>query len=274
VSDNSGDYGLSWRDWVEASRLQLRVLAALVRRETRAHFGERRLGYLWAVIEPALHLLVYMVLFTYILRRHNPVGGSLPLFIVTGVTPYFMYYKQATYLAGSVVSNRSLLNLPLVKPFDIMIARAILEAVIYLVVGFIMLLTLYLAGVSQAVPRDPLTVAEAIGGIVTFGFGLGMINAVLREFIPSWPTLFAFFLGPLWLLSGLFFLVDEIPEPARGYLLYNPVLHFIIWFRSGFYPGYSLTYLDRSYALKWSSACLLLGLVLVRVAHRKLLEPE
>lgn len=78
MSDSSGDYGFSWRDWVEASRLQLRVLAALVRRETRAHFGERRLGYLWAVIEPALHLLVYMVLFTYILRRQNPVGGSLP----------------------------------------------------------------------------------------------------------------------------------------------------------------------------------------------------
>ncbi len=120
--------------------------------------------------------------------------------------PYFLYYKQATYVAGSVVSNKSLLNLPLVKPFDIMVARAILEAATYLFVGFIMLFALYLAGVSQAVPRDPLAVAEAIGGIVTFGFGVGMINAVMREFIPNWLTLFAFFLGPLWLLSGIFFI--------------------------------------------------------------------
>jgi capsular polysaccharide transport system permease protein len=155
-----------------------------------------------------------------------------------------------------------------------MVARSILEASTFLFVGFIMLLALYLAGVAQAVPRDTLTVAEAIGGIVTFGFGVGMINAVMRAFIPNWLTLFAFFLGPLWLLSGIFFIVDEIPEPARGYLLYNPVLHFIIWFRSGFYPAYSHTYLDRSYALEWSTACLVLGLVLVRVAHRKILEPE
>ncbi len=274
MSDSSSDDGFSWRDWVEASRLQLRVLAALVRRETRAHFGERRLGYLWAVIEPALHLLVYMVLFTYILRRNNPVGGSLPFFIVTGIIPYFLYYKQATYVALSVISNKSLLNLPLVKPFDVLVARAILEAATYLLVGFIMLFALYLTGVSQAVPGDPLAVAEAIGGIVTFGFGVGMINAVLRVFIPNWLTLFAFFLGPLWLLSGIFFLVDEVPEPARGYLLYNPILQFIIWFRSGFYLGYSHTYLDRGYALVWSTACLVLGLVLVRVAHRKLLEPE
>lgn len=272
MSDSANEFTSSWRDWFAAARLQLRVLAALVRRETRSHFGESRLGYLWAVIEPALHLFVYMTLFTYILQRHNPVGGSMPLFIATGLVAYFLYYKLATYVASSVVSNKALLNLPLVKPLDVLMARAILEATTYVFVGSIILFSLYLAGVSQAVPRDPLGLLQAIAGIVTLGFGIGMINAVMREFVPNWMTLFGFLLAPLYLLSGIFFVIDQVPEPVRGYLLYNPMVHFIIWFRSGFYPEYSHSYLDRSYALQWSVAALVLGLVLVRVARRKLLE--
>lgn len=272
VSDSTNEFVSPWRDWFVACRLQLRVLAALARRETRSHFGEQRLGYLWAVIEPSLHLFVYMTLFTYILRRHNPVGGSMPLFIVTGLVPYFLYYKLATYVAGSVVNNKALLNLPPVKPLDVLTARAILEATTYGFVGFVILFALYLAGVSQAAPRDLLMVLQALVGLVTLGFGLGMINAVLREFIPNWMTLFGFILAPLYLLSGIFFVIDEIPEPVRSYLQYNPLLHFVIWFRSGFYPDFSHTYLDRSYALHWSIAALVLGLVLVRIARRKLLE--
>lgn len=65
---------------VEPWRVQVRVISALVRRETRAHFGEYRLGYLWAIIEPGAHLGALMILFIYVLRRHIPVPGDPTLF--------------------------------------------------------------------------------------------------------------------------------------------------------------------------------------------------
>jgi transposase len=102
----------SWALSGEAIRLQSRVIAALVRRETRAHFGEMRLGYLWAIIEPALHLIVLGLLFSYVLRRHSPLGGSMIMFMLTGLMTYFLFYKLATYVAGAVSENRALLNLP------------------------------------------------------------------------------------------------------------------------------------------------------------------
>jgi capsular polysaccharide transport system permease protein len=274
MTDGFAGYALSWRDWAEAARLQLRVIAALMRRETRDHFGERRLGYLWAIIEPGLHLAMYMVMWTYIFRRYNPVGGSMPLFVATGLVPYFLYYKLATYLSSAVESNRPLLNLPPVKVFDVLAARAVVEATTYLLAGVALLTILLLVGDGQAIPCYPLTLAEAIAVIVAFGFGVGMINAVLREFIRAWPTIYMISLAPLYLLSGIFFVVDEVPRPARGYLLYNPLLHLVIWFRSGFYPDYSQAYLDRGYAITWSVCALVIGFVLVRVARRKLLEPS
>jgi len=273
VFDSSGDYISARQAWAEALRLQVRVLAALVRRETRAHFGESRLGYLWAIIEPVMHLMGYVLLFSVILRRSNPVGGSLALFILTGLIPYFLYSKLATYLSGAIIANKALLNLPPVKPFDVIASRAILEATTYLFVGVILLTSLLLSGIPEAVPQDPVVLTAAIAAIVTFGFGLGMINAVLQAFISNWQTIFTLTSGPIYLLSGVFFLIDEIPHPMQDYLLYNPLLHFVSWFRSGFYPGYSAAYLDRGYALYWSISALVLGLGLLRVTRRKLLEP-
>lgn len=274
MTENFIDYGPSWRDWADAARLQLRVVAALVRRETRDQFGERRLGYLWAVIEPGLHLGMYMMMWTYIFRRYNPVGGSMPLFVATGLIPYFLYYKLATYLSSAIESNRSLLNLPPVKIFDVVTARAIVEATTYLLAGLALLMILLALGDGRAIPKYPVTLAEAIVVIVTFGFGVGMINAVLKQFFQAWPMIFMVSLAPLYLLSGIFFVVDEVPRPARDYLLYNPLLHLVIWFRSGFYPHYSEAYLDRTYAITWSLSALVIGVLMVRVARRKLLEPS
>ncbi|MGE5268586.1 MAG: ABC transporter permease [Thiohalocapsa sp.] len=272
--DEAGQFSEPRRSWLDPLRVQVRVVGALIRRETRAHFGDMRLGYLWAIIEPGLHLVAYSLLFTYILRRHPLVGGSLVLFVLTGLIPYFLYAKLAIYLMGAIGSNRALLNLPPVKPFDVFASRAILEGATYLLVGAILLTGLYLSGSPQAIPRDPMNLIGAIVAILCFGFGVGMINAVIVAFVPNWATIFSVVLGPVYLLSGIFFLVDEVPSPIRVYLLYNPLLHLIGWFRSGFYPNYSTAYIDRLYALKWAITVLVLGLGVLRVARRKLLEPK
>jgi capsular polysaccharide transport system permease protein len=271
--DHASGFPPARRPWSDAARQQIRVIAALLRRETRAHFGDSRLGYLWAIIEPILHLLAFAVVFAYILPRHAPLGHSLLLFMLTGLMPYFLYYKLATYVAGAIEGNRALLNLPPVKPLDVVVARGILEAVTYLLVGFILLVGLFLSGTDEAVPNQPTNLAAALMTIVVFGFGLGLINAVIRVFIYNWVTIFSLFLGPLYLLSGIWFLPEQVPPPFRDYLLYNPIMHFLMWVRTGFYRGYNPDYLDRFYAVTWSVAMLVAGLALFRVARRKLLEP-
>ena len=259
--------------WMDAARTEVRVISALVRRETRAHFGETRLGYLWAIIEPLLHLIAYVVLFTYILRRPTPLGASLQLFMLTGMIPFFLFSKLANYLAGSIDENRSLLNLPPVKPFNVMASRAILETTTYLFVGFLLLVGISLNGVENTAPYDPEQLALALAASVAFGVGVGMTNAVLRAFFRNWMMIFGFILSPTFLLSGIWFLPSTVPPPFRGYLLYNPLMHYILWTRTAFYRGYAPDELDRGYAMSCSVLALAVGLALLRVARRKLLEP-
>lgn len=259
--------------WGDIVRSQVRVVAALIRREMRAHFGESRLGYLWAIIEPTLHLATFVLILVVLLKRHAPMGNNTTLFVMTAVLPYFLYAKLATYVGGSIENNRPLFNLPPVKPLDVVLARTILETATYFVVGLLIVVGLLLSGVSEAAPAHPLQLAAAIGTIVTLGMGLGMVNVVVRVFIANWLTIFSLVTGPLYLLSGIWFLPEQVPQPLRGYLLYNPLMHFVMWSRVGFYRDYNPEYLDRPYAIAWALGALVVGLALMRIARRKVLEP-
>jgi capsular polysaccharide transport system permease protein len=276
VADELGDFGYisPRRAWFDAGHTQLRVIGALVRREMRVHFGERRLGYLWAVLEPALHLFVLTTLFIYVFHRHVPIRSDFRLFFLSGLIPYFLYYRTASSMTSAVSGNRNILRLPAVKIFDVVLARGLVEFSTELTVGVVLFAGLYLFGVSEALPRDPLIAIEATLVILTFSFGVGMINIVLSAYIVNWSFIFGTFFGPLYLLSGIFFVVEEVPPPFRDYLLYNPAAHFLIWFRMAFYSDYPHTFLDRSYVIWVAVACLTIGLVLLRATRRKLLEPE
>jgi capsular polysaccharide transport system permease protein len=261
------------RSLLMALRIQIRVIAALIWRETQEHFGETRLGYLWAIIEPITMLLVYIVVFKYVLVRHVPIGTSLTLFLLTGMVPYFLYSKLTNYLMTCIVGSRNLLNLPPVKIFDVMVARTILETITYLLVGCIMFAAVWISGVPEALPRAPLQLVEVIIVVLAFAFGFGAINAAMTAYFPQWPMFFARAQTPLWLLSGLWFIPGEVPPPYRDYLLYNPLMHFISWFRAGFYPPYTGGYLDKGYAIEVSAAAFIIGLVVLRAARRKMMSP-
>jgi capsular polysaccharide transport system permease protein len=264
---------LEWRQWGGALKTHARVTAALVRREMRAHFGESRLGYLWALIEPALHLGGFLLVFTYLIHRNVPLGNSTALFLLTGIVPYFLYRKIANYISGSVGSNRALLILPPVKVVDVIVARVILESTTYLFVGFLMFVGLYLGGVTDAVPDDPVRLVDVCALAVGFGLGIGLINIVIQSFLHSWMFFFNMLSFPLWIFSGIWFLPEQVPQPFREYVLYNPLTHVVLMFRSCFYGNYKPIYLDISYIVEVTGVAVLLGLALMQVARRRVLDP-
>lgn len=259
--------------WRPLIGIQVRVVAALIRREMRAHFGESRMGYLWALVEPCLHLAVMMAVFVYILHRRPALGTSATVFILTGVVPYFLYNKIANYVSGSIAGNRQLLTLPPVKVHDVIVARTILQAATYLFVGFIMFVALFMAGIPEAVPYDLLPVFEAVGFAIALGVGVGMINIVIVSYFHNWMTFFGFMSTPLWFFSGLWYIPDEISEPFRGYILYNPLAHVIMLSRTGYYREFKAALLDMPYLIGFTGVVLAIGLAMVRTARRKVLAP-
>ena len=73
--------------------------------------------------------------------------------------------------------------------------------------------------------------------------------------------------------TGIFYVPGMMPDWARELLSWNPLLHSVDWFRSGFFATYQPHWLDRRYLLVAAISAMLAGLAVHGAFRRKLSEP-
>ena len=104
--------------------------------------------------------------------------------------------------------------------------------------------------------------------IMALGFGWGVITLVLTKYFWPWAYFAGAFNRALILFSGIFILAEFLPPYARWVMSYNPMLHAVALFRTGFYPNYPTGVLDTTYLLYCAIFAVFTGIVLERVTLR------
>jgi tetratricopeptide (TPR) repeat protein len=75
--------------FAERLRTQCRVIQALIIRETRTRFGDAKLGYGWALLEPILHITMLSAVFSLLMQGRPPIGTHFFIFYFTGLIRYY-----------------------------------------------------------------------------------------------------------------------------------------------------------------------------------------
>jgi len=236
---------------------QMRVIGALILRDTRTRFGRSQLGYLWAILEPLSYVILIAVLFKAI-GRHSPFGGDSVLFFATGILPFTVFASLSRSLSGAIDANRALLTYPLVKPIDTLVARGMLELATSMMV-MIILFGGIVAFNQVAGPIHMEIIATAILGLALFGFGVGMTNAAIEQVFPTWRQIYSVLSRPLMLVCAVFFTLESLPSALRDVVAYIPITHGVELFRIGYYSGYRSSALDIAYLYEVGLAMCLIG---------------
>lgn len=253
---------------MRGSLTQLLVVHALLLRETKTRFGINQLGYLWALLGPAL--LVGMFALFYSTWGHLSVQGmNIVAFLTCGIIPFSLFRDVASRCMAGISSNIGLLFYPQVRPLDLVIARAVLEVATFLVVFM-----LFMGGVAlyegKLNVESWLETFAGIGLAGGLGASLGLVCCGLSVYSTSVERLFPVIIRPLIWFSAVFHSVDSVPKAFREILLYNPLVHAIEMVRDGWFPGYHARTVDPWYPMVWILVMLFLGLSLERVARRRL----
>lgn len=253
---------------LEAIRTQCRVTHALIMRETLTRYGDFKLGFVWAFLEPIVGVLIFVGIFAA-MRSDNPGGMPLFLFMLTGFVPFSLFKGPWGQMQSAIAHNKVLLSFPQVTTFDVLVARSILESLITLLVFALLLVLCHLVGFEVRVERL-LEVLGALFLLATLGTGFGFFFASLEPVIPSVRTFTSAVLGrPLFLGSGLFFTADTIPEPARDWLLLNPVMHCLELLRGAFFYEFETSHGSWTYAIAWAMGAMAVGLTTHRAMRRR-----
>jgi capsular polysaccharide transport system permease protein len=247
---------------------QLQVTYALLLRETKTRFGSHHLGYLWAVLQPALWIGMFALAYT-VFGRASPPGLSGIAFLTCGIVPFSLFRETTHRCMSAIDANKGLLFYPQVRPLDLVLARTVLEAATHLVV-----MVVFMGGLAlyEGPPRVE-SLLTTLGGLALasgLGTALGLLFCALSVYSNSVERLFPVIHRTLFWTSALFHPVDSLPQAARKVLLMNPLTHAIELVRAGWFPGYSSTHIDVRYVAIWLLALLFLGLTLERLARRRL----
>lgn len=248
----------------------LRTMMALILREMVTSYGRSPGGYLWAILEPAAGTALITVIFSLGFKS-PPLGTHFGIFYASGIVPFFMFNDLSGKVGAAILYSKSLLVYPAVTFLDAIVARFILNAMTQLMVAYIVLSVIIIgldAPVSISIDRIALGFVMAMA----LGLGIGTLNCFLFAMYPVWQRVWNILTRPLFFVSGVLFLHDNVPQPYRDWLEWNPLTHVVGSVRAGFYARYEASYVDPIYVFMVSAISFATGLMFLHRYHRDILH--
>lgn len=239
-----------------------RTIFALMLREMATTYGRSAAGYLWALIEPIAALALLSIVFALVLRS-PALGANFPLFYASGYLIFQIYMTVGNKVASAVQFSRPLLEYPAVTPLDAILARFILNMLTQLMVIYIVLTGIILLyDLKLILDLSSILLALLMAGVFTLG--VGTFNCYLFVAFPAYTQVWAIANRPMFIISCIFFLFEDIPQPFRDFLWYNPLVHIIGMMRRGIYATYEANYISVTYVMALGGVLFLIGLLMLR----------
>ncbi|MGR5347220.1 ABC transporter permease [Vibrio mediterranei] len=250
------------------------VTYALLYRECKTRFGDRRFGFLWIVLEPLCFIVLISAMFT--VRGREGLGvAELPVFIATGLVPLMMFRKGVNRCIKAASSNRGLFIFPQVRPFAAVTTRVLVEIIIC-----VCLLVVLTSGCLwleyNAMPQEFWAIFAVLLLLSVMTLGLGLALCSLYEYVPSIATVWAMTSMPLMILSGAVVpILILVPPQYHEWLLINPVLHALELIRIYWLQAYPVLINEQeswTYLAKVALGLLFVGLAAYRATWRKMVS--
>lgn len=240
----------------------LRAVIALVLREMSTTYGRNPGGYLWAFIQPLAMIGILTVAFSLLLRTPS-LGTSFLLFYASGFLTMRMYQEVGQVVGTAISFNKALLAYPRVTYVDAILARALLAVLTQTMVSVTVVAGIFVYDDVRGILNfTPILYTAAMA--IALGLGIGTFNCYMSVSFPVYKTIWGIVTRPLMLVSGIFYIYEDLPESAQNILWYNPLIHLTGMMRTGFYSYYQPDYVSPTYVMLVALVPFFFGVLLLR----------
>lgn len=204
------------------------LCSSLVKRELSARYKQSVLGPLWAVLQPAALMLIFVVVQSFV---HIPSDGiPFPVFVYAGLLPWTLFSNTLALMAPSIVSNAGIVK-KIYFPREVFPVSAAVVCLFDFVIGLVLLVGLMIYyGVR---PGPYLAIVPLLLVIQTaFTVGTGLLVCAAATFRRD--IMFgAVFVLQLWMYaSPVIYPLSAVPERWRSVYLLNPMAGIVASFRA------------------------------------------
>lgn len=247
-----------------------RTVSALMLREMTTTYGRSPGGYLWMILEPIAGIALLSYIFALVARA-PALGQNFPLFFATGILIFQFYSTVNMLTAGALKYSKPFLAYPAVTFLDPLIACIVLNTLTQSLVGTILIGGIVLVYDLRPIMNWP-AVFNAMAMTFCFAIAVGTLNCYLFTVAPLWERFWVVLNRPLFILSGILFLPENVPARLRDEYMLLPLPHMTSEMRRGFYATYDAVHVNPVYVYLLSTVLLMLGLILLLRNHKAIAE--
>lgn len=236
------------------------LIWALAMKELTVRYKRSALGFLWALLNPLLLMLVYTVVFSTIMVMKIE---HYAVFLLSVLIPWTFFAQSMSYAAESIVGNADLIK-KIRVPRSVFPIAAVVSNIINFLLSLIPLALIvivlghpfYATWLFLPVPLLALTIAT-IGG--TFFF------ATANVFYRDVTHILQIILQVWFYVTPILYRIDFFPEKYRWLFKLNPLIYVMNDFRMSIYVGK----LPEAQSVIASFVCAFLALLVGLTLFRK-----
>jgi ABC-type polysaccharide/polyol phosphate export permease len=233
------------------------IVGAFVSRDLKARYEGSLLGRLWPVLQPALLLAVYSLVFTKMLSIPlKPVGATVPIgegwitpfFMLSGILPWLCTVESVTRCTAVVVENGNLIK-KVAFPSELLPTYSTVVGFVQMLIGFALFVPLYVV-VVLVTTKDggagellrhlawfPVPVVLQFVFVAGLGMLLAALNVYVRDIGQAVPlaTMIWMFLSPIFYRVEM--IASATPAPPAWVITAmkcNPLYHLLAMYRAVF----------------------------------------
>lgn len=241
-------------------------LGVLINAELNIRFNHPIAGLFWLFLEPIVFLLCLSACLM-VLNVRPPLGESTILFYATGFLPLHVWLSLVHVVGRSRILFE---NRPKFRPIQIewfLISRSALNGPLSMFAILIqfMLIVMCVTDANASMLFD-ITIWLCV--LTLSGIGFGVFHCAMMQRIVFWEVMWSIAARLMVVISGVFFLIDGLPERLAQVLSWNPLVHIIQGFRQAVFPYYQ-PQSSMIYVLLFSLSALAFGSAVLAATDRE-----
>jgi lipopolysaccharide transport system permease protein len=199
----------------------------LALRDVKVRYKQTALGVAWVLLQPLLAMGIFSIVFGQ--RGLTTNGVPYPLFVVSGLVPWFYFSNATSGASGSVVGNTQLISKVYFPRLAIPLA-AVLANLVDLSIGLLLelvLLVVFGIGFGWHLLAIPLLVCLMVLTVLGVSIWLSALDVQYRDVRYAVP-----FFIQVWLFATpVIYSTADVPDRWRPLLALNPMTGIIDSFR-------------------------------------------
>lgn len=235
------------------------LIWALALKDLRVRYKRSVLGFLWALLNPLLTMIILTVVFSTVMRI---AVNQYAVFLLSALLPWTFFSQALSYSVESIVGNGDLLKKIYIAKSVFPVA-AVLSNVINFFLSMIPLVLILL------VLRFPFHWTWAylpvpLLAVIMFALGCGFFCAAANVFFRDVSHIVQIILSAWFYVSPIIYSIDFIPDRFQILFRFNPMLYTLNGFRLAIYYGQLPSLQSAAMSLASGMGALVIGYLVFR----------